>query len=402
MEFLHGVDAGRVMRVGHQRHKPLPFEHAINIALGACAGLHYAHEKTVDGEPLHLVHRDVSPSNLFVTYDGHVKVVDFGIAKAASRESKTKFGTLKGKVAYMSPEQVRSQPLDRRSDVFALGVVLWELTTGRRLFKRDNDFDTLKVILEQDAPRPSSVVSGYPPELEAIVMKALRRPRGERHQTVEELQLELEAFARERKLVISPVALGRYLRDLFFDVLDEWERAQRQGKDLGTHLAEVGDPSFVDDSDSDLPGTHTEWQQGTPVQAPEPAALPAPTRITPSSAPTARRPPMLRALAWSLPIGAIAAAAGWFALRGRPAVEETARSTPEAAAPAARTSIAPEAPRPPTAPPEDPPPPAAKHTRGGSRHKIGHHAAPAPAASPPRDRTPAPAPDPDAPMTLTR
>src|SRR5262249_22479010 len=121
MEFLHGEDVRRMLSAAGSRRIAIPLEHAISIVLGVCAGLHYAHEKVgLDGRPLELVHRDVSPQNVFVTYDGGVKLVDFGIAKASHRAAETRNGTLKGKIRYMSPEQCRAEPLDRRSDVFAL------------------------------------------------------------------------------------------------------------------------------------------------------------------------------------------------------------------------------------------------------------------------------------------
>jgi eukaryotic-like serine/threonine-protein kinase len=204
MEYLHGEDVQRVLRqVGR-----LPLEHALSIIIGTCAGLHYAHERGI-------VHRDVSPQNVAVTFEGGVKLVDFGVAKSEHRLTETRHGTVKGKIQYMSPEQCCGDPLDRRSDVFALGVMLWELTTGRRLYSGRSDLLIMKTITELDAPSPSDHVEDYPSDLEPIVMRALRRMPDERYQTAEELQLALEAFARERRLALSPVGLARYMRDLF-------------------------------------------------------------------------------------------------------------------------------------------------------------------------------------------
>jgi serine/threonine protein kinase len=165
MEFLEGEDVSRIRRATRVARVALPLDHALNIVINACAGLHYAHERPgLDGKPLNIVHRDVSPQNVLVTYEGEVKLVDFGIAKASTRASAaTRVGTLKGKIRYMSPEQARSEPLDRRSDVFSTAIVLWELTTGRRLFHGRAEFDVLKAIIETDAPLPSSIVPGYPP-----------------------------------------------------------------------------------------------------------------------------------------------------------------------------------------------------------------------------------------------
>ena len=126
MEYLHGEDVRSVMRMLRNRNLKLPIEVALHIVISACAGLHYAHEKVgFDGHPLEIVHRDVSPQNIIVTYEGGVKLLDFGIAKASNRLRETRFGTLKGKVPYMSPEQCRGEPLDRRSDIFSLGIMLY-------------------------------------------------------------------------------------------------------------------------------------------------------------------------------------------------------------------------------------------------------------------------------------
>ncbi|HWE31294.1 MAG TPA: serine/threonine-protein kinase [Polyangia bacterium] len=230
MEFLHGQDGRQLMKACATRHTPLPQEHALSIGMGVLAGLHYAHERVVDGRPLDLVHRDVSPQNVFVTYDGGIKLLDFGIARASSRLTETRGGTLKGKIAYMSPEQCGGFPLDRRSDIFAAAIILWEMTVGRRLFTGASDFEILRKVKEEDAPPPSSVISDYPRALEQIVMKGLARDRDERYSTAEEMQLELEAFARDRRLATSPINLGRFVRGLFRPELDAWQAAERSGQ----------------------------------------------------------------------------------------------------------------------------------------------------------------------------
>ena len=230
MEFLHGQDGRQLMKACATRHAPLPRQNALAIAIGVCAGLHYAHERVVDGRPLDLVHRDVSPQNVFITYDGGVKLLDFGIARASSRLAETRAGTLKGKIAYMSPEQCAGSPLDRRSDIFAASIILWELTVGRRLFTGTSDFDILRKVKEEDAPRPSTVVSDYPPALERIVMKGLARDRDQRYATAEEMQIDLEDFARDERLAVSPVHLGRFVRELFKPELDAWHAAERAGQ----------------------------------------------------------------------------------------------------------------------------------------------------------------------------
>jgi serine/threonine protein kinase len=218
MEYIEGQDLRQVIAAVRQRPEGLPLEHAIAIVIGASAGLHYAHERTgPDGEPLRIVHRDVSPSNVLVSYDGCVKVVDFGIAKASTHKAATRTGFIKGKVLCMSPEQCRGETLDRRSDIFALGILLYELTAGRRPFEGENDYAILHQIVDKDVTPPSAHRPDYPPALETIVLRALKRERDERYATAQELQIDLETFARENDLVVSPIELGRFMDELFAD-----------------------------------------------------------------------------------------------------------------------------------------------------------------------------------------
>jgi len=227
MEFLHGQDGRQLIKAASQQAGGLPLEHALSIVMGICAGLHYAHEHVVDGKPLALVHRDVSPQNVFITYDGNIKLLDFGIARASSRLTQTRGNSLKGKIAYMSPEQCAGLPLDRRSDVFSAAILLWEMTTGRRLYTGDSDFEVMRKLREEDPPRPSTVGFAYPLALERIVLKGLKRDREERYASAEELLLELEAFAREARVPVSSVRLSKYMRELFRDQIDAWNRQQR-------------------------------------------------------------------------------------------------------------------------------------------------------------------------------
>ena len=230
MEYVHGEDMRNVLRSAARAQKRLPLDHSLSIIMGTCAGLHHAHEQVgPDGEPLGLVHRDVSPSNILVTFDGTVKVVDFGIAKATTGRVETRVGTLKGKIAYMSPEQCRGERLDRRSDVFAIGILLYEFTTGTRLFKGENEFAILTQIVNDDAPAPSTRRADYPPALEAIVMKALRRNREQRYASAQELQLELEEFTREQRLRTSPVSVAGYMKELFGVKPDPWRELAAAG-----------------------------------------------------------------------------------------------------------------------------------------------------------------------------
>jgi serine/threonine protein kinase len=215
MEYVHGSDVRSVLHTLVKRGQTMPMADALTIAIGAAAGLHAAHERTAsDGTPLGIIHRDVTPSNVLVSFDGCVKLIDFGIAKAERRTTETRAGTLKGKIAYMSPEQCLGEPLDRRSDVFSLGIVLFELSTGTRLFPAENEYAALRQIVDQDAPKPSSRRPDYPPELEAIVMRALCRNREERYPTAQALQIDLEEFALSLGLKTSTAHLGAFMRAL--------------------------------------------------------------------------------------------------------------------------------------------------------------------------------------------
>jgi serine/threonine protein kinase len=175
MELVQGKSLSAVLRRAHEGECRLDARLAAFIVAQAAAGLHHAHNLTDPlGNPLGLVHRDVSPQNILISFEGSVKVIDFGIARALGRITETQTGGMKGKFGYMSPEQARGEDVDLRTDIFALGVVLWESITGKRLFQRENDLATMRALVYEPIPRPSSVAD-VPPELEAIVMRALAR-----------------------------------------------------------------------------------------------------------------------------------------------------------------------------------------------------------------------------------
>ena len=215
MEYVHGEDVGKLLQRVRERGEHIPFDLVVAIVSATAAGLHHAHEQRDSaGHPLGLVHRDVTPSNILIGYDGSVKLVDFGLAKAA-RSTKTASATLTGKASYLAPEQCVGKPVDRRTDVFSLGVVLFELATACRLFKAANDFLTMAVIVEGEIPAPSTFRPEIPPALDAIVLRALARDPDSRFQTVEDLREALERFALEYELRISNKALADYLAALF-------------------------------------------------------------------------------------------------------------------------------------------------------------------------------------------
>ena len=176
MEWIEGDSLHAIIAEAGKR-RPIPPEMAVRIIADAAAGLHAAHELKDDkGGPMNVVHRDVSPHNILIGVDGAVKLVDFGVAKAMGRLSEvTSAGQLKGKFGYMSPEQAMAKKVDRRSDVFALGIVLFELTTGRRLFRGQHDAETLHMVVSGKIPRPSTIDPSYPAALEEIVLKTLQR-----------------------------------------------------------------------------------------------------------------------------------------------------------------------------------------------------------------------------------
>jgi len=214
MEYVHGANLLDVLR--RNDHVPLPLDCALTIVVGVAAALHHAHEQLgPDGRPLGLVHRDVSPSNVLISHNGAVKLTDFGIARAAARTSVTAQGQTKGKAGYMSPEQCRGDRLDRRSDVFALGIVLYEVTTGVRAFYAPNDFAILGRIARADYIPPQEIEESYPEGLAAIVARAMAKDPEQRHSTTEALQIELEEFAREEGLRLSTVELTRHMKAVF-------------------------------------------------------------------------------------------------------------------------------------------------------------------------------------------
>ncbi|HET6584908.1 MAG TPA: serine/threonine-protein kinase [Nannocystaceae bacterium] len=229
MEYLHGENVKRILAATKKAGERLPFELALQIAIGCAAGLHHAHEhRDYTGRPLGIVHRDVSPSNIIVTYQSGVKLIDFGIAKAASGKHVTGVGVVKGKASYMSPEQCRGEAVDRRSDVFSLGIVLYEMTTMVRPFEAPDQIVVLAKILRDEPVPPVQLRPDLPPGLERIIMRALAKDPAERYPTAFELQEDLELFMRESKLHALPGALGRYLDHLFGAKPYPWAKFYRQ------------------------------------------------------------------------------------------------------------------------------------------------------------------------------
>jgi serine/threonine protein kinase len=217
MEYIHGEDLGQVMRNGWSKGLWLPLPMSLRLIAAVCEGLYYAHTKTDDhGKPLMVVHRDVSPQNVIVSFDGNIKVVDFGIARATNQSSNTRAGMIKGKYAYMSPEQATGKALDQRSDLFATGLILYELVTGVRPFKRDSDMLTLKAAVDCHIEPPSRVAD-VPAALDPIVMRAVERLADDRYADARVFQLAIEGFLLEQKWSASTVHVSDYMKKLFAD-----------------------------------------------------------------------------------------------------------------------------------------------------------------------------------------
>jgi serine/threonine protein kinase len=295
MEYLEGESvAGLMRRLGSRGETLDPALGALVLA-EACAGLNAAHELAdLDGIQQEIVHRDVSPQNLFVSYQGQIKVLDFGIAKAQGRATRTEAGQVKGKFEYMAPEQCKNEPLDRRCDVFALGVVLYELTTGRRLFKRANPLQVISAICSEPILPPSRLVPDYPPALEAICLRALATERDDRYATAADMRRDLLAYRREVTRDENPTeALSTLMQALFADRIDEKQdllRKMRTGSDV-THV-----PAGEVDEDVELPSIVAELTRvATPL----------------AKVPRARRPRLPRALLPALVIVTLGGAAAY-------------------------------------------------------------------------------------------
>jgi serine/threonine-protein kinase len=225
MEFIAGENLAAIAWRGMKRGRPFPPPYAARVIADACKALHYAHHlKGSDGQPLEIVHRDISPQNLLVTYEGEVKVVDFGIAKAKSKTEHTKTGMLKGKFSYMSPEQCLGAPIDMRSDVFALGILLYELCTGKRLFKHESELMILEMITKRSVVPPSQVAAGISARLEDIIMQALEKDTAMRFQTAQAMQVALEEYLRDENHQATNPDIAQYMRDLFNDKIEEKRR----------------------------------------------------------------------------------------------------------------------------------------------------------------------------------
>ena len=221
MEYVSGKDLRQILDFYRKRDELLPLPAAAYLASKICDGLDYAHSK-VDptGRPMNVIHRDVSPQNILVSFEGAVKITDFGIAKAEDRASKTQAGVLKGKFGYMSPEQVRGLDIDHRSDIFALGILMYEMLTGKRLFLGESDFSTLEKVRNAEVVPPSEHNPDIPPAFEAVLLKTLARERDQRYQAASDLHDDLQQFLIEDNTIFNTKRLAGLLQSQFSDSIE--------------------------------------------------------------------------------------------------------------------------------------------------------------------------------------
>jgi serine/threonine protein kinase len=252
MEYVHGATVRMLISESQEKQRSIPIASVLAMVAGVAAGLHHAHERRdVAGRALEIVHRDITPSNLMVSYEGAVKIVDFGVAKAAHRTHETASGTVKGKISYLSPEQCRGAEIDRRSDLFSLGIVMWELLTLDRLYARASDFEQMSAIVHEQPPAPSTVNSDVPRELDEVVAKLLEKDPARRFQTADELHTTLEGVAVLLGFALSGASLGRFVHELLGERPEPWLVPPDAATDVITLTAEPVAPDLpTDDSKS--------------------------------------------------------------------------------------------------------------------------------------------------------
>lgn len=332
MEYVHGKDLRRIQTACQAAGTRFPVDIAVRIASQACTALDYAHGFEKDGKPLRVIHRDVSPQNVMLTYDGTVKVVDFGVAKATINFYQTQAMQLKGKIAYMSPEQIRQDGiLDRRADLFALGVVLFELLAGERPFQGITDPDLMTAILHNPPPDLGRLSPEIPEPLVRIVARALEKDRNRRYATAALMHADLEAVLEARGADVSPRALAGFLRQLLpptpLAELVPHPRALAT-VDLGPG-ANVARAAALADAGASVPTLVTRRRKRAPSTA---------TRDRPSASGRAVEQRRARVLAWTVCVGLAAASLALWSSLHAPAPADRAPETMPAAAPSEGTS----------------------------------------------------------------
>ncbi|HUQ08336.1 MAG TPA: serine/threonine-protein kinase [Kofleriaceae bacterium] len=253
MEYVHGRNLREVLEHLVEVRRFFPLDATLSVLVAAAAGLHAAHEqRDRNGRSLEIVHRDVSPSNVMVGFDGGVKIVDFGVAHAIDHVSETRSGVVKGKTGYLAPEQCTMSQLDRRCDVFALGIVAYELVTRTRLFRRRSEYETMHAIVSEHPAPPSQVRRQLPPALDPIIMRALEKNRAHRYNTAADFQADLAALAHQLGIATGPIAVVDAMHSLFGDCPEPWHALEqvRQG-DTAVVRVSAFERSFIDDEPTD-------------------------------------------------------------------------------------------------------------------------------------------------------
>ncbi|WNG60352.1 protein kinase [Archangium gephyra] len=289
MEYIPGRDMRAIFDRCRKKGEPAPVPLVAYMVAKMCEGLDYAHrKKTNQGHDLNIVHRDISPQNILISFEGEVKVIDFGIAKAAGKATKTQAGILKGKFGYMSPEQIRGLPLDRRSDIFAIGVCLYEMLTGERLFVGDSDFSVLEKVRKAEVAPPSTYNRRIPEALEKIVLKALARDVDERYQYANELGDDLQRFLLTSDSIFGRKDLMQYMKSTF---AEDVEREKQRLHEYADIKPPEGMLAALEMGFSGVPQVQAPASAPVPVQAPVSPPMPA----TPSLG-GVRRAPTLGAM----------------------------------------------------------------------------------------------------------
>ncbi len=303
MEFVRGETVRAILETGARARRPIPYPVLLGIAAKVALALQHAHDrKGLNGVPLDIVHRDVTPSNVMVGRDGVVKLLDFGVARAKGRSQETVSGTVKGKFAYMAPEQCLGKKVDRRADVFSLGILLYEMSTLRRAYRAETDYDTLTKIVKGEIAAPSTLVKDYPPALEALIQRAMSLDLDQRYQTADEVGAAIEALGAELGGIAGPPALRAFIIERFPDgspggVEPEAEPAEPAAavrRPVSNQSGPV--PSFFP-SLVPAPPREQRVSENPPLATPTPASMPVVPTPTPTPTPTPMPMPLATALA---------------------------------------------------------------------------------------------------------
>ena len=281
MEYIHGVDLAEMIEELEEHGQYIPLPHVIHITSSICAGLHFAHSKTDDqGNPLNVIHRDISPHNIRLSFAGEVKIIDFGVAKAADREAHTKMGVIKGKLLYMAPEQAKAENLDGRADLFAAGLCAYKMLTGELPFEGENEFQVYNNILQKDIVPPKRFRPEIPDELDRIVMKLLERDRDQRYQEGYEAKQDLDRLLHQVAPGYTVNRLSQFVEENFSHLVQQ--KAEPDQQTVTSNPSDVA-PSTPTRQN---PGTgqrgadqlQTNIDDSNPVQQPVPASSQADTQ----------------------------------------------------------------------------------------------------------------------------